>query len=29
MGWLRQGEKCFTLADTPENKKVKFAEVFW
>jgi hypothetical protein len=28
MGWLRQAEKCFTLAETPEYKKVKFAEVF-
>jgi hypothetical protein len=25
---LRQAEKCFTLAETPEHKKVKFVEVF-
>jgi hypothetical protein len=28
MGWLRQAEKCFTLEETLEYKKVKFAEVF-
>jgi hypothetical protein len=28
MGWLRQVEKCFQLADTPMDKRVKFAEVF-
>jgi hypothetical protein len=28
MGWLRQAQKCFTLVETPEYKKVKFAEVF-
>jgi predicted component of type VI protein secretion system len=28
-GWLRQAEKCFTLAQIPEFKKVKFAEVFF
>jgi hypothetical protein len=28
MGWIRQAEKYFTLAETPEHKKVKFAEVF-
>jgi hypothetical protein len=29
MGWLRQVEKCFTLAETPMDKRVKFAEVFF
>jgi hypothetical protein len=28
MGWLRQVQKCFQLADTPMDKRVKFAEVF-
>jgi hypothetical protein len=27
-GWIRQAEKCFILAETPENKKVKFTDVF-
>jgi hypothetical protein len=28
-GWIGQAEKCFTLAKTPEYKKVKFAKVFF
>jgi hypothetical protein len=28
-GWVRQAEKCFTLAETPKRKKEKFAEVFF
>jgi hypothetical protein len=28
MGWLRKLEKCFILADTPMDKRVKFVEVF-
>jgi hypothetical protein len=28
MGWLRQVEKCFTLAETPIHTRVKFAKVF-
>jgi hypothetical protein len=28
VGWLRQAEKFFALAETPLHKRVKFAEVF-
>jgi hypothetical protein len=29
MRWLRQVEKCFTLADTPMDKRVIFVEAFF
>jgi hypothetical protein len=29
MGWLRQVEKCFTLDETPLEKRVKFPEAFF
>jgi hypothetical protein len=28
VGWLRQAEKCFTLADIPVEQRVTFAEIF-
>jgi predicted component of type VI protein secretion system len=28
VGWLRQTEKCFTLAATPMDRRVHLAEIF-